>query len=281
MNKISDIYSFKKGFTHAGSFHADDVFSTAFIKILNPKIQIERGFSVPENYDGIVYDIGLGKFDHHQKDRRERENGVAYAAFGLLWEAYGCELFDEAAITDFDEDFIQPLDISDNTGEKHPLALAIADYLPPWTEKEEDRDERKAFDEAVEFAKNILLKRFKHLDAKYKAKKIVEAQMEKYPGEILYLEKVIPWKSAVKGSRFKYVIYESNRGGYNIQAVPDKEDSSALVKPFPEEWRGENADILFNLTGINSFRFCHLSGFLCATDTYEDAVKVAELALSK
>ena len=57
-----------KGFTHGSKFHSDDVFATAFLKILNPDIQIERGFEVPEDFDGIVYDIGRGKFDHHQTD---------------------------------------------------------------------------------------------------------------------------------------------------------------------------------------------------------------------
>ena len=47
-----------KGFTHAGRFHADDVFAAALLRLCNPSIRIQRGFSVPEGYDGIVFDIG-------------------------------------------------------------------------------------------------------------------------------------------------------------------------------------------------------------------------------
>ena len=36
------------GFTHAGKFHADDVFATALLQILRPDIRITRGFVVPE-----------------------------------------------------------------------------------------------------------------------------------------------------------------------------------------------------------------------------------------
>ena len=54
------------GFTHAGKFHADDVFATALLQILRPDIRITRGYVVPEDFDGIVYDIGFGMFDHHQ-----------------------------------------------------------------------------------------------------------------------------------------------------------------------------------------------------------------------
>ena len=65
-----------KAFTHGGKFHADDIFSSALLLYLNPEIQITRGNQVPEEYDGIVFDIGRGAYDHHQKDSRIRENSV-------------------------------------------------------------------------------------------------------------------------------------------------------------------------------------------------------------
>ena len=72
--------------------HADDVFSSALLLYINPEISITRGNSVPDDFTGIVFDIGRGEFDHHQKDSRIRENGVPYAAFGLLWEAVGADI---------------------------------------------------------------------------------------------------------------------------------------------------------------------------------------------
>ena len=67
------------GFTHAGKFHADDVFATALLQILRPDIKITRGFTVPDDFDGIVYDIGFGMFDHHQEPRENRANGGCWA----------------------------------------------------------------------------------------------------------------------------------------------------------------------------------------------------------
>ena len=61
-----------KAFTHSGKFHADDVFSYALLLYLNPAITITRGNKVPKDFDGIVFDIGRGKYDHHQKDSRIR-----------------------------------------------------------------------------------------------------------------------------------------------------------------------------------------------------------------
>lgn len=79
-------------FTHGGKFHADDVFSAALLLHFNPQLTIQRGNRVPEDFAGIVFDIGRGEYDHHQKDSRIRENQVPYAAFGLLWEALGTEI---------------------------------------------------------------------------------------------------------------------------------------------------------------------------------------------
>ena len=63
-------------FTHGGKFHADDVFSSALLLYFNPEITITRGNKVPEDFEGIIFDIGRGKYDHHQRDSRIRENGM-------------------------------------------------------------------------------------------------------------------------------------------------------------------------------------------------------------
>ena len=114
------------GFTHAGKFHADDVFATALLQIIRPDIKITRGFVVPDDFDGIVYDIGFGMFDHHQEPREMRANGVPYAAFGLLWRVLGPGLVGERQARLIDENFIQPLDLNDNTGEQNSLCDASA-----------------------------------------------------------------------------------------------------------------------------------------------------------
>lgn len=77
-----------KGFTHGGKFHADDVFATALLMIVRPDIKVTRGFVVPDGFDGIVYDVGCGMFDHHQEPRESRPNGVPMrplACCGACW----------------------------------------------------------------------------------------------------------------------------------------------------------------------------------------------------
>ena len=141
------------GFTHAGKFHADDVFATALLQIIRPDIKITRGFVVPDDFDGIVYDIGFGMFDHHQEPREMRANGVPYAAFGLLWRVLGPGLVGERQARLIDENFIQPLDLNDNTGEQNSLCDAIGFFNPVWDSKE---DQDTCFFKAVAVAKQIL-----------------------------------------------------------------------------------------------------------------------------
>lgn len=269
----------KQGFTHGGVFHADDVFSTALLKILNPEIKIFRGFQVPEDFSGIVYDIGKGKYDHHQKDSRTRANGIPYAAFGLLWEQFGQEVLGRKDAEAFDACFIQLMDQADNTGEYNVLSLAISDFLPTWQEQSGQMDE--AFWKAVEFAKEILERRFRQIQADADAYKIIYQKASQCEDGILYLEQAVPWKDALRehDKDIFYVIYPSIRGGYNIQAVPDREDKSALRRPFPLNWRGADPQELQSITGIQDLTFCHASGFLSAAETLEGAYNAARLAM--
>ena len=108
-----------------------------YCKILRPDIKITRGFTVPDDFDGIVYDIGFGMFDHHQEPREYRANGVPYAAFGLLWRVLGPGLVGERQARLIDENFIQPLDLNDNTGEQNSLCDAIGFFNPVWDSKED------------------------------------------------------------------------------------------------------------------------------------------------
>ena len=47
----------KEGLTHSWTFHADDVFSAAFLKLIVPDITIHRVSEVPEDFHGIVFAI--------------------------------------------------------------------------------------------------------------------------------------------------------------------------------------------------------------------------------
>ncbi len=267
-----------RGFTHGSKFHSDDVFATALLRLINPEIQIERGFEIPEDYDGIVYDIGRGRYDHHQSDKEYRDNGVPYAAFGLLWRDFGHLLLNEAEVERFDQRFVQPLDESDNTGCDNMVAEIIAKFNPGW-DSDETYDE--CFWKAEFFAEQILRNHLESVYGIYRAKETVEKAMKDGDGDLLVLPCFAPWKSIVVGSSYLFTIYPSNRGGYSIQGVPVSMDDNTLVCSFPEEWWGKTPEELREDTGIEGFRFCHANGFLCTTATLEEALEVAQMTLER
>ena len=170
-----------QAFTHSGKFHADDVFSSALLLSVNPEITIHRGSQVPEDFKGIVFDIGRGKYDHHQRDSRIRENGVPYAAFGLLWEELGAEILGEELAEKFDEAFVQPLDNNDNTGEKNELATLIGNFNPPW---DAQGGNDAAFFKAVGVAGMILDNKLERYRGNERADKRVEEILKQHQEEI-------------------------------------------------------------------------------------------------
>lgn len=275
-------------FTHSGKFHADDVFSSALLLYLNPEITISRGNRVPENFDGIVFDIGRGAYDHHQKDSRIRENGIPYAAFGLLWEALGAEILGAELAAKFDESFVQPLDNNDNTGEKNELATLIGNFNPSW---DSNGGNDEAFSQAVSVAGMILENKFERFRGNERADKRIEEVLEQHQkslvnGEksaderqILILPEFIPCQKRLSETEIAFVIFPSNRGGYCIQ--PQKKEYSMNYKcSFPSHWLGLEGEELITATGIASAGFCHKGGFLMTVGTLEDAVTACTHSLA-
>ena len=276
-------------FTHSGKFHADDVFSAALLLYLNPEITITRGNRVPDDFKGIVFDIGRGRYDHHQKDSRVRENGIAYAAFGLLWEELGAEILGEELADKFDESFVQPLDNNDNTGEKNELASLIGNFNPTW-DAEGSNDE--AFFQAVSVAGMILENKFDRYRGNERADKRVEEIYERHmqafhdrekhseDAKILILPEFVPCQKFLSETPVAFVIFPSNRGGYCIQ--PQKKEFSMNYKcAFPEAWLGLEGEALQKATGLSGAGFCHKGGFLMSTENLEDAVKACEISLKE
>ena len=276
-------------FTHSGKFHADDVFSAALLLYLNPKINITRGNKVPEEYEGLVFDIGRGQYDHHQKDSRVRENGVSYAAFGLLWEALGAEILGQELAVKFDETFVQPLDNNDNTGEKNELAILIGNFNPAWDAANTGDEE---FFQAVSVAGMILENKFERYRGNQRADRRIEEILEaheraietgdkpKNERQILILPEFVPCQKRLSETAIAFVIFQSNRGGYCIQ--PQKKEYSLNYKcNFPAEWLGLENKELAAATGLKSASFCHKGGFLMSVGTLEDAVNACLISLQE
>ena len=231
------------GFTHAGKFHADDVFATALLQILRPDIKITRGFVVPDDFDGIVYDIGFGMFDHHQEPRETRP--------------------------------IQPLDLNDNTGEQNSLCDAIGFFNPVWDSKE---DQDACFFKAVAVAKQILENQIESANAVNRADEKVQQAYKNSRDGIVVLPCYLPWKNGLYKTDALFVIYPSQRGGWSAQCVTDHKTKKPKL-PFPQSWAGQPQEVIEQKSGIEGISFCHASRFLITAKDKETALAACRQVL--
>ena len=285
--------------THAGTFHADEIFATIILSEIMEQIVLIRLPEVKESDypDKLIYDIGGGKYDHHQAGGNgQRDNGVKYASCGLIWKRFGLEVLRKHSVVDaeyvfciVDRDIIQFIDSNDNGqapvidtdyGFMH-LSKIIAQFNPCW---DEDNDTDENFYEALQFAKTIWDNTLKNIIHKVAAKKFVDEAVENSKDGIMILDRFMPWKEFVidstnpKAKDINYIIFPSNRGGYSVYAVPISKDSFESRKLFPIEWSGLRDEALQKVTGIETAKFCHNARFLCTALTLKDALKIASIA---
>lgn len=265
-------------FTHGGRFHADDVFSTALLRLLRRDIRVHRGFAVPKNFSGIVYDIGCGEFDHHQRNTPKRENGQPYAAFGLLWKKYGKYFFNgQEWIDAFDKNFIQPMDLDDNRGTGHVIGVLIGAFNPVWDDENADTDE--AFFEAVEIAYQLLGHRLASMAASERGLGHVREALKTMENGLVILPQFIPWKPVLIDSPAEFVVFPTERSGYSLQCIPrEMKEKTGHKVPLPSAWYGLTGAELQQVCGVADATFCHHSGFMCAVGSLAGAKQLVQKA---
>ena len=277
--------------THGGVFHADEVMATAILSAIEP-IALNRTFRVPEDCKAFVYDIGGGEYDHHQRGGNgARDNGVPYSSAGLIWRDFGKQLVScEQAWAFVDQELIAGIDAVDNgvfPGVDYPTKPAsisnlISGFNPDWDSEVKPDD---AFLEAVAFAQGVLARAIASAESKARAKALVDTAIEASEERIIVLPQFAPWQEYVltsedpKATDALYVVFPSNRGGYNVQAIPDAIGSFGNRKPLPEVWRGVSANDLQAVSGVADANFCHKGGFIGGADSLEGAIAMARKAI--
>lgn len=292
--------------THTGTFHADEVFATVILsKSFMGMATVLRTVVVPEKEfvetEPIIYDIGGGKLDHHQKGGNgTRENGVPYASAGLVWKEYGlkilCSTFNGATVAEIkfifdyiDKNLIQGVDAYDNgvlpkadyPAQSMNISEIIRNFNPTW-DSEETSD--IAFIQAVNFAEVIFDKLIETAHAKAKSESIIEEAISNSKRGIMILSQQIDWQDAFfsssnpKAKEINYVIFPSNRNDYKVRCVPDELNGFGQKMPLPVKWRGLKNEELQKCSGVSDAIFCHPNGFIAAAASFKGALQLAELA---
>ncbi len=284
--------------THNGTFHCDEVFSTIMFSKLLPEVVVYRTSDLEKSKSNqYIYDVGGGELDHHQfGGNGERENGVKYSSCGLVWKKFGKEIIKKYTSDNIEEiwkmldkNLIQCIDAGDNgqipdidvSYKIVQIATIISEFNPNW---DEDIDPDIKFEEALKIAEIVFDNSIKSSISKMRAKSKVDMAINDSKDGIMTLEKFLPWKEFLlesdssKAKLINFVIFPSNRGGYNIYTVPEKLGSFSSRKLFPKEWAGLKDKELQKVTTVETARFCHNKCFICAVDTKDDALKLARIA---
>ncbi len=289
--------------THDGSFHADDVFAVATLRMVTPDAEVvrSRDKEVIAAAD-VRVDIGLrddpetGDFDHHQKGGAgTRENGIPYASFGLVWRRHGAALCrnDQQAADDVDARIVQGVDAIDTgfTLAKPVLAgVRVTDvsdlvdqFNPAWDEEASDQARLERFEHAVQFATGVLQRQIAGALAGARARTLVdEAIARAEDPRVIELDRSMPWQQAVvtAAPEALYVIYAKKADDWRIHAVPQRLGEFANRKDLPAAWAGLQAEQFAAVTGVPDALFCHTARFLAVARSREGIHELARQALA-
>lgn len=287
--------------THNGSFHTDDVFAVATLllvfknKPVIARIIRTRDAALIESGDfvvdvGTIYDEQRERFDHHQiGGAGARENGVPYAAFGLVWKKYGGLLMSSPeAVEMIDETLVQYVDAMDNgTGELTPIIAGVVPYSvrevissfnPTWEEGSVDDDLR--FSEAVNCALQILEREIKTTESFVKGDMLVRKAYEAAKDKrIVVLEKNYLWEKVLNQFSEPLFVVEPTTEGWKVYAVKDNPALFVNRKDLPLAWAGKRDAELAGVSGVPDAVFCHNKRFMAVTKSKEGAIALAQEAL--
>jgi uncharacterized UPF0160 family protein len=186
----------------------------------------------------------------------------------------------------------------DSTG----LSSRVSRLNPRWNEEADDEppnpDER--FVQAMElcgidFMSSMINIVESYLPARAYVEQALQQRFETCStGQILRLPAGgLPWQSHLyhlekeynltdpTEQLIKFVLYTDQGGMWRVQAVTEENAKFTNRISLPEPWRGVRDDELTSVTQIEGSRFCHAAGFIGGNDTFEGALKMAQVAIAE
>jgi uncharacterized UPF0160 family protein len=275
--------TYERGLTHPGTFHADEVFASAILRIVDPGFPIERKIAGEEPPTTLVFDQSRpsenkqGRFDHHDKNAPKRNDGTPYSSFGLVFDELADRLFDDDRDAfGFEKQIVIPIDLQDNGLEWNILSQLISDI------QTESGSTDEAFWKAEVFAEGIVRRRIGAMNKSRRSYNYVLNKLyeQSFP-EILVLEQWEPgWQKAFDEYDTSLICgFPSARAGWAAQAARVSSRTQSRRISFPAEWRALSDEALQKASGVSDATFCHKDAFLATARTKEGAIQLARLAI--
>jgi len=285
--------------THNGSFHSDDVFAVATLQLAygvdavtvvrtREEAIIATGDIVVDV--GGVYDVAKQRFDHHQNGAPVRENGVSYAAFGLVWQTYGEQVCGSSVVAaEIERQLVIAVDagdtglslytLHDQTKKPFELYQVINSFSPEWGSGKSKDD---AFLQAVSFARDLLTRMITAKTAEVAMKQLIADTYALTPHKQC-LEFAIPVSgiACIEYPDVEVVVMPDDPAvntNWTATTVRKGYDSFEARVIFPESWRGLRGAELAAVSGIADAVFCHKAGFIFVAGSREGAMLGAGMA---
>jgi uncharacterized UPF0160 family protein len=298
----------KKLVTHNGGFHADDVVAYAILQLVLDKrgetyeLIRTREDDIISSAD-IVFDVGniydpvTHRYDHHQVGRAgSRENGIHYAAAGLVWKHFGRELCESEQVwSDIDKNIISPTDAADN-GQKIVKEFAFIDVgLGSFTSfigafdtvSSEENNPENSYNTFIEISTITanLLKRY--IESQNNLEKVYTEVCELYEKSpeknILVIDKNIPRRVIIRMSEFSdllFIIYpDGERTMWKSEVIRKNSETFEARVPFPPHWAGLRDTELQEVCGVSDALFAHPGQFLIGARSLQGVQQMVAQAL--
>jgi len=284
--------------THSGNFHADEVLAVATLKLLlnePARVVRTRDEKLIATADwvvdvGGVYDHQTKRYDHHQPSAPVRENGLPYAAFGLVWRHYGEAVCGSVAVAErLDTTLVQPVDAGDNgvslytlnelNLQPFELYQVVGSFAPAWGSGD-DKDE--AFTEAVAWARGLLTRLIARQNAIQKMEQLVaNTYATASDKRVLVFDVPVSAVAVVPYPEVMVVVCPDELArNKNWKATVVRADVSGFASrvSFPAAWAGLRGEELTAVSGIAEAVFCHAGRFLFVAGSKAAALRAAAQA---
>ncbi len=287
--------------THSGSFHADDVFAVAALSILFPDYEIRRSRDelVWQTCDylvdvGGVYDHEYKTYDHHFRNGPVYPDGLPMSSIGLVWKHYGEAICggNKSIANRVCRQLIRCLDANDNGvavsqpihGAPEVCEVSISGVIAMMNPADRTTAD-EVFAEEVKRARTVILSTIAKSQQWYNSRSEVIKAVKKAKAEkVAYIEisEDCKWMSHLfsieGGSKILYAIYPHGEQWY-MRTVPSERGSFENRKDLPKEWRGLSDDEFSAVAGVPDGIFCHHGRFICAAESHESIIILANKAI--
>ena len=125
-----------------------------------------------------------------------------------MWEDVKDLIFQtESTKTQFEQNFIIPVEIQDNGGEKNPISLFIAGMNPSW---DSTSSADSSFTEAVRFFVDLIHREQEREESRLRGESIIKDALAKSEGKgYITLKQFAPWQEQVVPTDKNFILFLS------------------------------------------------------------------------